>query len=61
MIGTHSPNGRPSHSIAKATASMSMVAGRRGAASPRASPSGRRRRTSHVTSAIRKTKPADEA
>jgi hypothetical protein len=59
-IGTHSPNGRPSHSSAKATASMSMVAGRGGTARPRSSADRRRRRASHVTKATRKTSPAEE-
>jgi hypothetical protein len=60
IIGTHSPNGRPSQSSAKATASISMVAGRGGTARPRSSADRRRRRASHVTKATRKTSPAEE-
>jgi len=59
-IGTHSPNGRPSHSSANATASMSMLAGRGGTTRPRSSADRRRRRASHVTTATRKTSPAEE-
>ena len=60
IMGTHSPNGRPSQSSAKATASMSMVAGRGGTLRPRPSACRRRRRASHVARATRKTRPAEE-
>jgi hypothetical protein len=59
-IGTHSPKGRPSQSSAKATASMSMVAGRGGTFRPCRSGSRRRRRASHTSRATRKTRPAEE-